>query len=95
MKDLEKLKIKMSKEINNFITGITPIFESYKTLNELKAGKNGIDRAYEGGRAAITNSIYDLTEDQKNELYYFYDNEFSAVFDLARHAEFNINQGIQ
>lgn len=95
MKDIEKLKTGIIANIQDLITKASPIFENFHTIEEVKRAQKQLDRAFEGGRAAITNTIYNLTEEQKNELYYLYDNEFSAVYDLARHAELNINQGIQ
>ncbi len=95
MKDISKLKAGIISSIQDLITKASPIFENFHSLEEVEKAQKQLDRAFEGGRAAITNSIYNLTEDQKNELYYFFDNEYSAVYDLARHAEYNINQGIQ
>ena len=95
MKDIEKLKAGIIANIQDLITKASPIFENFHTIEEVKRAQKQLDRAFEGGRAAITNSIYTLTEEQKKELYYTFDINFSAVYDLAKHAEFNINQGIQ
>lgn len=95
MKDIEKLKTGIIANIQDFITKASPIFESLHSIEEVEKAEKQLDKAYEGGKAAITNSIYNLTEEQKKELYYTFDINFSAVYDLARHAEFNINQGIQ
>lgn len=92
---IEKLKAKISENIENLINKATPIFESLHTIEEVKQAEKQLDKAYEGGKAAITNSIYNLTEEQKKDLYYMFDLKFSAVYDLARHAEFNIKIGIQ
>lgn len=95
MKDIEKLKTGIIANIQDLITKASPIFESLHSIEEVEKAERQLDKAYEGGKAAITNSIYNLTEEQKKELYYTFDINFSAVYDLARHAEFNINQGIQ
>lgn len=95
MKDIEKLKTGIIANIQDLITKASPIFENLRTIEEVKQAQKQLDKAYEGGKAAITNSIYNLTEEQKKELYYTFDINFSAVYDLVRHAEFNINQGIQ
>lgn len=95
MKDIEKLKTGIIANIQDLITKASPIFESLHSIEEVEQAEKQLDKAYEGGRAAITNTIYNLTEEQKKELYYTFDINFSAVYDLARHAEFNINQGIQ
>ena len=95
MKDIEKLKTGIITNIQDLITKASPIFESLHSIEEVKQAQKQLDKAYEGGRAAITNSIYNLTEEQKKELYYTFDINFSAVYDLARHAEFNIKIGIQ
>lgn len=95
MKDIEKFKSGIIANIQDLITKASPIFESLHTIEEVEQAQKQLDRAYEGGRAAITNSIYNLTKEQKKELYHTFDINFSAVYDLARHAEFNINQGIQ
>lgn len=93
--NLEKIKNEIAANIQDFVNRIIPVFENLHSIEEVEKAEKEIDRAYEGGRAAITNSIYTLTEEQKKELYYTFDVNFSAVYDLARHAEFNINQGIQ
>lgn len=95
MKDIEKLKAGIISNIQDLITKASPIFENLHSIEEVEQAQKQLDKAYEGGRAAITNSIYNLTEEQKKELYYTFDINFSAVYDLARHAEFNINQSIQ
>ena len=95
MKDIEKLKTGIIANIQDFITKASPIFENLHSIEEVEQAQKQLDKAYEGGRAAITNSIYNLTEEQKKELYYTFDINFSAVYDLARNAKFNINQGIQ
>lgn len=95
MKDIEKLKAGIIANIQNLITKASPIFESLHTIEEVEQAQKQLDKAYEGGKAAITNTIYTLTEEQKNDLYYTFDINFSAVYDLAQHAIFNINQGIQ
>ena len=92
---IAKIKAEIIANIENLIIKASPIFENLRTIEEVEQAQKQLDRAYEGGRAAITNSIYTLTEEQKKELYYTFDVNFSAVYDLARHAEFNINQGIQ
>lgn len=95
MKDISKLKAGIIANIQDLIIKASPIFENLHSLEEVEQAQKQLDRAYEGGRAAITNNIYNLTEEQKKELYYTFDINFSAVYDLARHAEFNINNGIQ
>lgn len=95
MKDISKLKAGIIANIQDLIIKASPIFENLHSLEEVEQAQKQLDRAYEGGRAAITNNIYNLTEEQKKELYYTFDINFSAVYDLAKHAEFNINQGIQ
>lgn len=95
MKDIERFKIEIATKIQDFVNKITPVFESFHTIEEVEQAQKQLDRAYEGGRAAITNSTYKLTEEERNELYYIFDIKFSAVYDLARHAEFNIKNGIQ
>lgn len=95
MKDIEKLKTGIIANIQDLITKASPIFENLHSIEEVGKAQKQLEKAYEGGRAAITNSIYNLTEEQKKELYYTFDINFSAVYDLARHAELNINQGIQ
>lgn len=95
MKDISKLKAGIIANIQNLITKASPIFENLHSIEEVEQAQKQLDKAYEGGRAAITNSIYALTEEQKKELYYTFDINFTAVYDLARHAEFNINNGIQ
>lgn len=95
MKDISKLKAGIIANIQNLITKASPIFENLHSIEEVEQAQKQLDKAYEGGRAAITNSIYTLTEEQKKELYYTFDINFTAVYDLARHAEFNINNGIQ
>jgi len=95
MKDISKLKAGIISNIQDLITKASPIFENLHSIEEVKQAQKQLDKAYEGGRAAITNSIYNLTEEQKEELYYTFDINFSAVYDLARHAEFNIKIGIQ
>ena len=95
MKNIEKLKAGIIANIQNLITKSSPIFENLHSLEEVEQAQKQLDRAYEGGRAAITNTIYNLTEEQKKELYYTFDSNFSAVYDLVTHAKYNINQGIQ
>lgn len=95
MKDIEKFKSGIIANIQDLITKASPIFENLHTIEEVEQAQKQLDRAYEGGRAAITNSIYTLTEEQKNDLYYTFDINFSAVYDLAQHAIFNIQNGIQ
>lgn len=90
-----KIKAEILASIENLIVKASPIFQNLHTIEEVEQAQKQLDKAYEGGRAAITNSIYTLTEEQKKELYHTFDINFSAVYDLARHAEFNINQGIQ
>lgn len=92
---IEKLKTKITENIENLINKATPIFENLHSIEEVKQAEKQLDKAYEGGKAAITNSIYNLTEEQKKELYYTFDLKFSAVYDLAKHAIFNIQNGIQ
>jgi dsDNA-specific endonuclease/ATPase MutS2 len=92
---IAKIKTGIIANIQDLITKASPIFENLHSIEEVEQAQKQLDKAYEGGRAAITNSIYNLTEEQKKELYYTFDINFSAVYDLARHAEFNINQGIQ
>lgn len=95
MKDISKLKAGIIANIQDLIIKANPIFENLHSIEEVEQAQKQLDRAYEGGKAAITNTIYNLTEEQKKELYYTFDINFSAVYDLAKHAEFNINQGIQ
>lgn len=95
MKDIEKFKAGIIANIQNLIIKASPIFQNLHTIEEVEQAQKQLDRAYEGGKAAITNTIYNLTEEQKKELYYTFDINFSAVYDLAKHAEYNINQGIQ
>lgn len=95
MKDIEKLKAGIIANIQNLITKASPMFENLHSIEEVEQAQKQLDRAYEGGKAAITNSIYTLTEEQKNDLYYTFDINFSAVYDLAKHAKFNIQNGIQ
>lgn len=95
MKDIEKLKAGIIANIQNLITKANPIFESLHTIEEVEQAQKQLDKAYEGGKAAITNTIYTLTEEQKKELYYTFDINFSAVYDLAKHAKYNIQNGIQ
>jgi hypothetical protein len=92
---IAKIKTGIIANIQDLIAKASPIFENLHSIEEVEQAQKQLDKAYEGGRAAITNSIYNLTEEQKKELYYTFDINFSAVYDLARHAEFNINQGIQ
>lgn len=95
MKDITKLKAGIIANIQNLITKASPIFKNLHSIEEVEQAQKQLDRAFEGGKAAITNSIYNLTEEQKKELYYTFDINFSAVYDLAKHAKYNINQGIQ
>lgn len=95
MKDIEKFKAGIIANIQNLITKASPIFENLHSIEEVEQAQKQLDRAYEGGKAAITNTIYNLTEEQKKELYYTFDINFSAVYDLAKHAIFNIENGIQ
>ena len=95
MKDISKLKAGIIANIQDLITKASPIFENFHTIEEVKRAQKQLDRAFEGGRAAITNSIYNLTEEQKNDLYYFYDLNFAEVFEIPQHAILNIKNGIQ
>ena len=90
-----KIKAEILASIENLIVKASPIFENLHTIDAVIEANTQLERAYEGGRAAITNTIYNLTEEQKNELYYFYDSNFSEVFDLPKHAVYNIQNGIQ
>ena len=95
MKDISKLKAGIIANIQDLITKASPIFENFHTIEEVKRAQKQLDRAFEGGRAAITNSIYNLTEEQKNDLYYFYDLNCAEVFEIPQHAILNIKNGIQ
>ena len=95
MKNIEKLKAGIIANIQNLITKSSPIFENLHSLEEVEQAQKQLERAYEGGRAAITNTIYNLTEEQKNDLYYFYDLNFAEVFEIPKHAIYNIQNGIQ
>lgn len=95
MKDIEKFKAGIIANIQNLITKASPIFENLHSIEEVKQAEKQLDKAYEGGKAAITNTIYNLTEEQKKELYYTFDINFSVVYDLAKHAKYNIENGIQ
>ena len=95
MKDIEKFKSGIIANIQDLITKASPIFENLHTIEEVEQAQKQLERAYEGGRAAITNTIYTLTEEQKNDLYYFYDSNFAEVFEIPKHAIFNIQNGIQ
>lgn len=90
-----KIKAEILASIENLIVKASPIFENLHTIDAVIEANHQLERAYEGGRAAITNTIYSLTEEQKNDLYYFYDCNFSEVFDLPKHAIYNIQNGIQ
>lgn len=90
-----KIKAEILASIENLIVKASPIFENLHSLEEVEQAQKQLDKAYEGGKAAITNTIYTLTEEQKKELYYTFDINFSAVYDLAKHAKFNIENGIQ
>lgn len=95
MKDLEKFKIEIATNIQDFVNKITPVFESFHTIEEVEKAEKQIDRAYEGGRKAIESTNYKLTEDEKYDLYYLYDFNFSAAYDVINNTKYNINQGIQ
>ena len=90
-----KIKAEILASIENLIVKASPIFENLHTIDAVIEANTQLERAYEGGRKAITNTIYNLTEEQKNELYYFYDLNFKEVFDLPKHAVYNILNGIQ
>ena len=90
-----KIKAEIIASIENLIVKASPIFENLHTIDAVIEANTQLERAYEGGRAAITNTIYTLTEEQKNDLYYFYDSNFAEVFEIPKHAIFNIQNGIQ
>lgn len=92
---IAKIKAEIIANIENLIIKTSPIFENLHTIDAVIEANHQLERAYEGGRAAIKNTIYNLTEEQKNDLYYFYDCNFSEVFDLPKHAVYNIQNGIQ
>ena len=95
MKDLERFKNEIAANIQDFVNKITPVFENFHTIEEVEKAEKEIDRAYEGGRKAIENTNYKLTENEKYDLCYLYDFNFSAVYDVINNTKYNINQGIQ
>lgn len=95
MKDLERFKIEIAANIQDFVNKITPVFESFRTIEEVEKAEKQIDRAYEGGRKAIEKTNYKLTDEEKYDLYYLYDFNFSAAYDVINNTKYNINQGIQ
>ena len=95
MKDLERFKIEIAANIQDFVNKITPVFETFHTIEEVEKAEKQIDRAYEGGRKAIEKTNYKLTDEEKYDLCYLYDFNFSAAYDVINNTKYNINQGIQ
>ena len=92
---IAKIKAEIIANIENLIVKATPIFENLHTIDAVIEANKQIERAYDGGREAIKNTIYNLTDEQRNDLYYFYDLNFEEVFEIPKHAIFNIQNGIQ
>ena len=93
--NLERFKNEIVANIQDFVNKITPVFESFHTIEEVEKAEKQVDKAYEGGRKAIENTNYKLTDNEKYDLCYLYDFNFSAVYDVINNTKYNIQNGIQ